>query len=173
MLTAAVSVVLQDGLSGLTFAKVAEHLGVSDRMVVYYFPTKDVLTESVVSSLAESLIASLGTAFGDEELELDDLARRAWPVLATRRNDPVFRVFFELVGYASARIEPYSRLSKEILNEWAKWLESRVAGKTVEDRRAKALALMAQIDGLLLLRQTLGPKSADAAFRHAFFDERK
>ncbi len=173
MLTAAVSVVLQDGLSGLTFAKVAEHLGVSDRMVVYYFPTKDFLTESVVSSLAESLIASLGTAFGDEELELDDLARRAWPVLATRRNDPVFRVFFELVGYASARIEPYSRLSKEILNEWATWLESRVAGKTVEDRRAKALALMAQIDGLLLLRQTLGPKSADAAFRHAFFDERK
>jgi len=173
MLTAAVSVVLQDGLSGLTFAKVAEHLGVSDRMVVYYFPTKDVLTESVVSSLAESLIASLGTAFGEEELELDDLARRAWPVLATRKNDPVFRVFFELVGYASARIEPYCRLSKEILNEWAKWLESRVAGKTVEDRRAKALALMAQIDGLLLLRQILGPKSADAAFRHTFFDERK
>lgn len=168
---AAVSVVLQDGLSGLTFAKVAEHVGVSDRMVVYYFPTKDVLTESVVSSLAGSLIASLATAFGDEERDIDDLARRAWPVLATRKNDPVFRVFFELIGFASARIEPYGQLSKGVLKEWAKWLESRLVGKTVEDKSAKALALMAQIDGLLLLRHTLGAKAAEAAFA-ATFSER-
>jgi hypothetical protein len=32
-------------------------------------------------------------------------------------------------------------------------------------RRASALAVMAQVDGLLLVRLTLGPRAADDAFR--------
>ncbi|MEY3588397.1 MAG: hypothetical protein RJA47_993, partial [Actinomycetota bacterium] len=36
MLAAAVATALESGFSGLTYAKVADHLGTSDRMVVYY-----------------------------------------------------------------------------------------------------------------------------------------
>lgn len=169
ILAGAVQVVLDHGLSGLTFAKVAAQVGASDRMVVYYFGTKDILVESVILELAGSLMESLDEAFGDEAPKsVDVLARRAWSVLATRRNDPVFRMFFELVGLGSARKEPYARLSREVLKGWSAWLAPRVAGVDQAEKSAQALALMASIDGLLLIRQTLGPRAADSAFRARF-----
>ena len=164
MLAAAVGVALDTGLSALTFAKVAERLGTSDRMVVYYFATKDVLLESVVGEIAAGLFGVLGSAIGDAPRTGREILEVAWPVFATRKNDPVFRLFFELVGLASVRKEPYGTLASRILRDWAAWLEPRMSGAPAQ-RRASALAVMAQVDGLLLVRLTLGPRAADDAFR--------
>jgi AcrR family transcriptional regulator len=163
MLAAAVDVTLAGGLSGLTYARVAARAGSSDRMVVYYFPTKQNLIESVVGELAGGLFGVLDSAIGPGVHGAREVLAASWPVFATRRNDPVFRVFFELVGLASARVEPYAALASVILRDWAEWLTPRMSG-TPGDRRAAALAVMAQVDGLLLVRQTLGPRAADDAF---------
>ena len=169
MLAAAVGVALETGLSGLTFAKVGERLGTSDRMVVYYFASKDELIESVVGEMAGGLFAVLDAAIGDTPRTPREVLEAAWPVFAVRRNDPVFRLFFELVGLASVRAEPYARLATQILKQWAAWLEPRMAGAP-SGRRASALAVMAQVDGLLLVRLTLGPRAAEDAFRALLSD---
>lgn len=163
MLAAAVATALESGFSGLTYAKVADHLGTSDRMVVYYFPTKTDLISAVVGELAQGLFGVLGSAMGDAPLTGRQAVEVSWPVFARRRNDPVFRLFFELVGLSNARVEPYVELCGSILREWAAWLEPRMA-VAASRRRAEALSAMAQVDGLLLLRQTLGARSADEAF---------
>lgn len=164
MLAAAVDTAFERGLAGLTFAKVAERLGTSDRMVVYYFATKDELIESVVGEVASGLFSVLDEAIGESSRNPRQMLQVAWPVFATKRNDPVLRLFFELVGLASARTEPYAALASKILKEWASWLEPRMSGPST-GRRAAALSVMAQVDGLLLLRLALGPRAADDAFR--------
>lgn len=164
MLAAAVEVAFETGFSGLTFAKVAERLETSDRMVVYYFPSKDELIESVVGEMASGLFDVLDAAIGDAPQTPRQVLEAAWPVFSTRRNDPVFRLFFELVGLASVRTEPYSKLATRILKEWAAWLEPRMTGGP-SVRRAGALSVIAQVDGLLLVRLTLGPGAAADAFR--------
>lgn len=164
MLVAAVDVAVEMGLSGLTFAKVAERLGTSDRMVVYYFPSKFELIESVVGEMATGLFDVLDEAIGEAPQTPRQVLEAAWPVFATRRNDPVFRLFFELVGLASVKTEPYSRLATRILKEWSAWLEPRMSGPP-SVRRARALSVIAQFDGLLLMRLTLGPRAADDAYR--------
>ena len=44
ILEGALAAAFDDGLSQLTFGRLAKRLGINDRVVVYYFPSKDDLT---------------------------------------------------------------------------------------------------------------------------------
>ncbi|MEZ5115140.1 MAG: TetR/AcrR family transcriptional regulator [Candidatus Nanopelagicales bacterium] len=165
LLDAATGLALDEGLGALTFGRVADRLGIADRTVVYYFPTKTALETAVVTALSVRLQALLHEAFGDEPQPVGVLARRAWPVLAHREADPVFSVFFQVVGRGAAGEEPYVELSASLVEGWVAWLEPLVAEPTREARRSAALALMAQLDGLLLIRLVGGARRANTAAR--------
>ena len=165
LLAAAVAQAQESGIGSVTYGTVARRLDISDRTVVYYFPTKVDLVVAVVSALGADLQALLERAFGDEPLPREELMRRAWPVLATPTADPAFDAFFEVVGLASTGAEPYRTLSSAIVEQWLPWLASRVEARTAPQREREALAIMAQMDGLLLLRRLAGPAAADRAAR--------
>lgn len=165
ILAAARAVALESGMAGMTFKSVGAELGISDRTVVYYFPTKNDLITAVMAALGADLQALLETAFGTDPADVGELVRRAWPALSSGEADRVFALFFEVIGLASAGQEPYTALAPAIIDAWADWLAPRLRGSTPAVRRRRALAVMAQIDGLLLLRQMAGPDVADAAAR--------
>lgn len=163
ILGAAVAVALDTGIASVTFGAVARRLGVADRTIVYYFPNKPALITAVIAAMGSDLQRLLHRAFGDEVLPRLDLLSRAWPVLATREADPVFRAFFEMVGLANAGVEPYASITPQVMTAWANWLAPRVAAPSPAEQRSEALAVMALVDGLLLLRSTAGPRAAARA----------
>lgn len=165
ILDAAVAVALDAGMGGLTFAAVGKRLGISDRTVVYYFPTKPDLISAVAQSLGTDLQRLLEEAFGSDRRSAVELQQRAWPVLTTSHADRVFALFFEIVGLASGGQPLYTALSRAMVDGWQQWLGDRVAGGTAAIRSRRALAAMAQLDGLLLLRHVLGAAAADEAAR--------
>ena len=64
ILDGALATAMDDGLSQLTFGRVAKRLGINDRTVVYYFPTKDALiTEVVEDSPAAEAGLKAGASF--------------------------------------------------------------------------------------------------------------
>jgi len=165
ILAGAVTVALESGMAALTFARVGAELGISDRTVVYYFPTKRDLVLAVVDALAADVIALLEAAFGSDPLSPDDLVARAWPVLTTPDADRVFALYFEIVGLAASQTSPYDEVAPALLEAWISWLTPRVVGRTPEVRRRRALATVARVDGFLLVRQVLGAEAAEAAVR--------
>ena len=162
ILAAALAAAHADGLSQLTFGRVAKRLGINDRTVVYYFPTKDDLITEVVMSMGLQLQQTLGDAFSTPADDHVELARAAWPVLASTETDPIFALFFEANGLAAAGRAPFDTLIPELVDGWIDWVTAFLRG-TPDRRRAEAEAAIAVIDGLLLLRQLAGPDSAARA----------
>ncbi len=162
ILDGALATAIDDGLSQLTFGRVAKRLGINDRTVVYYFPTKDALITEVVMSLGLQLQAALGEAFSTPASDHLDLARLAWPVLARDELDPTFALFFEANGLAATGRAPFDTLVPQLIEAWVSWVMLFLAGPE-DERRAEAGAAIAVIDGLLLLRLLAGPPAASRA----------
>lgn len=164
ILDGALAAAFDEGLSRLTFGRVAARLGINDRIVVYYFPTKEDLVGEVLSAMGAELQATLAPAFSSPAADHVELLRAAWPVLATAAADPVFALFFEAGGLAATGREPYRSLVPQLVEAWIEWAAVFIRG-TRAHRRAEAEAAIAVLDGLLLLRQLAGPEVADRAAR--------
>jgi len=162
---AAAAVALEHGMSGLTYRRVADRLGISDRMVVYYLPTKRDLVLAALTAVSVTLQQLLAEAFGEERMDPDALVRKAWPVLTTPAAEQVFAIFFEAIGLASARTDPYGQLVPAMMQAWVDWLTTRANGASASARRRNALSVIARVDGLLLVRQTLGADASNDAAR--------
>lgn len=162
---AAASIALRDGMAKLTYRRVAEDLGISDRMVVYYLPSKEDLVLAAVEALSVRMQTILEQAFGDDRRSPDELLKMAWPVLTKKSADQIFALFLEVVGLSAAKVEPYDRISRSILDGWIRWLSDRIEARTERDRRRGALGVIARVDGLLLLRHGHGVGVANEAAR--------
>lgn len=162
ILDGALAAAFDDGLSQLTFGRLAKRLGISDRIVVYYFPTKDDLISEVIVAMGLRLQATLAPAFtipADNHLAL---LRIAWPVLARPEADGVFALFFEANGLAAAGRQPYRDLVPTLVATWIEWAAEFIVGNELE-RRTEAETGIAVLDGLLLLRLLAGADAAERA----------
>ena len=164
ILDGALAAAFDDGLSQLTFGRIAKRLDISDRIVVYYFATKDDLIGEVLSAMGAELQQTLAPAFSARAANHLELVRATWPLLAQPAADPVFALFFEASGLAAIGREPYRSLVPQLVDAWIAWASEFVRGPPAR-RRAEAEAAIAVIDGLLLLRQLAGSQAADRAAR--------
>jgi len=162
ILDGALAVAFADGLSQLTFGRVARQLGISDRVVVYYFPSKEDLVGEVLVSVGIQLQQALEPAFGSPATDHLALVRAAWPIMAGAGAGAVFALFLEANGLAAAGREPYRTLVPQLVEAWIDWAAEHLDG-TPTQRRTEAETAIALLDGLLLLRQMAGPAAAGRA----------
>ncbi len=162
ILAGAIATAFEDGLSQLSFGRVARHLGISDRVVVYYLATKDDLVSEVLIAVGVQLQQTLEPAFVQLFANHLELVRTAWPVAADESADPVFALFFEANGLAAAGRSPFRAIVPQLVEGWITWASAYFDGSPAE-RRAEAEAAIALLDGLILLRQLAGPEASDRA----------
>lgn len=162
LLDGAVEAVLDEGLTRLTFGRLASRLGVTDRAIVYYFPTKDDLVGAVLLAVSGRLTSLLEEAASAQVTDHRGLVGALWPALARPAVDPYFAVFFEATGLAASGAEPYRTLAGSLVTAWIDWLAPLVLGPAAV-RRREAQAAVALLDGLLLMRQLAGPAVANRA----------
>lgn len=164
ILAGALDTVLTHGLSRLTYGRVAQHLGTSDRVVAYYFPTTGDLAREVLTAVGAELQATLASCVSVPVPDHIELLAAVWSTLADDRVDPIFALFFEASGLAMADREPYATLVPQLVEAWISWATTLIEGRG-DHPRTEAETAIAVIDGLLLLRQLGGRAAADRAAR--------
>lgn len=158
----ALEMALDEGLSQLTFGRLARRLGISDRIIVYYFPTKADLIGEVIEAMGQDLQEAMAEAFVEPANGYAQMIQRAWPLLATPANDRVFALFLEANGLAAVGIEPYATIVPGLVDAWISWAATLVDGPTIDSRNEAATAV-AVIDGLVLLRLLGSTEAAEQA----------
>jgi len=160
LLDGALIVARRDGLSALTFGAVARELQIADRTVVYYFPNKTALISAVLEEVSRRLADRLDSADVGNGSLVDSL----WPVLVHPKAEPTLRLFFETAGLAAAGREPFADAASSLTSYWIDWVAARLSG-SASARQREAEAIVATLDGLLLLRILVGPEAAERARR--------
>jgi AcrR family transcriptional regulator len=164
ILEGALAAALDEGLSQLTFGRLAKRLEINDRTIVYYFPTKEDLISEVLVSMGLQLQSTLAKAFTKPADNHVELLRAAWPVLGRAEYDAIFALFFEANGLAATERDPYQTIVPMLVETWIEWTTTFLQG-TAKQRRIEAETAIALLDGMLLLRLLSGPAAAQRVAR--------
>jgi AcrR family transcriptional regulator len=155
---------LETGLTQTSLRQLANAAGVSDRMLLYYFPDKAAVMAAAIERVAGSLAAALAELLPENET-LPPSALLARIAAMTTREDmrPIFRVWVEIVA-AARREEPYTTLAANIIAGFRDWVAARLDLPAGAEREATAMAIIAFVDGLALVEICCGTRAAaDAA----------
>lgn len=151
IVSGAASYVLSEGLTGLSLRPLAAALGTSDRMLLYYFSSKDELVGEVLRVLSVDLQAVLDATMPRDRVSAKSLVEAADQLLSSPEMRPAMAVCLELLGQAARGTEPYASAARTLLEDWIRWAEGRLDGPA-RGRRDRALGAVACIEGILVLR---------------------
>ncbi len=145
--------IVENGLlNEMGIRSLAKAAGTSDRMLIYYFGTKDELINQVLNTIAAGFTVQLDSLLGSHQRSSDQLLNELTAVVFHEAFDASARLWFELVGLAARNKEPYASNAKELASNWVDWVESRL----IHPQEGEAADLYAHLEGRLMLKLVQG-----------------
>ncbi len=140
--------VLAHGLGASGLRALAAAAGTSDRMLLYYFASKDEILAEVLREIAARLLAALDAAFPEPgPLAESALLARLLAALDAPSLAPFMAVWLELAAAAARGAEPHRTIGGAIADGFLAWLGARVA----DPDPATPARLLVTIEGVALL----------------------
>lgn len=154
----------ETGLAQTTLRELAAAAGVSDRMLLYYFPDKNAVLSAVMERMANDLGATLATALpADLALKPADLIVRAARLTTGDSMRGFMRLWVQIVAAAARNEVPYTNMARAVMSGFQLWIESRLPPEFQNGSLGTATAILALIDGLALIEICVGPERAEQA----------
>lgn len=148
--------ILKEGLSKTSLRTIGKAIGVSDRMLMYYFRDKADILATVLQHLASRIMQSLETAMPmGQRFPADAMFTRIVEMTDTDEFRPVMALGLEIAAYAQSGQEPYPDIAKTLTTGFINWMDDRLQISSLDERRAQATMLLAMIDGLFKISQSL------------------
>lgn len=138
---------LSHGVTGHGIRALAKAAGTSDRMLIYYFGTKDELLRQSMDLIVQGLSAQLDDELGEQTLPADQLLETLTNKCRQQEWQPVIALWFELVGLAVRGIPPFQPIAHSIAKVFIEWIEARLPAPG----QGQAKDLFAHLEGRLML----------------------
>ena len=156
--------VLARGLAGSSLKALAASAGTSDRMLVYYFETKDGLLTAVLTHIAARMTARMDAALPPGlRLPFGELLTGLRDALKGPELAPFMSLWVELAAGAARGVEPHRAISGAIAGGFLTWVEGHLAPPPGQSGADLAALLLATIDGMMLLDAVGLGDACDAA----------
>jgi AcrR family transcriptional regulator len=161
-LAGTVAHLLRHGVATLSLRPLAAALGTSDRMLLYYFGTREQLLAAALDEVGRQLREALVAALPPVRVRPAQLVGQAWTALQAPATEPHLRLYLEVSGLTARGREPFGTAAGEVARAWLGWVAERL-DVPPERRDAAAAGVLGVLDGLLLLRFVVDRRHADAA----------
>ncbi|MFJ6632620.1 TetR/AcrR family transcriptional regulator [Streptomyces sp. NPDC091376] len=148
--------VLRNGLADLSLRRLARELGTSDRMLLYYFGSKERLVSQAVAfderrpllRFAE-VLETVGTP--QDAPSLRRFVEEIWKQFSTPDRRAGLPLYFELMSASVLHPDRYGPLMRDVINEWTDLVTGLFAGLGMPESRARneATLLVDAFFGLL------------------------
>jgi AcrR family transcriptional regulator len=139
---------LREGFRNSNLRALAASAGMSDRMVMYYFETKESLISEAILMIAENLQTGLDAVLPDRQASGARIVSTMVDSALTDGSRETLRLWFEIVGLAVRGDEPYLSTAQLFLKEWESWIEAKLPAS----QKHRAPALLAQIEGEVMIQ---------------------
>ena len=134
--------VLDHGVGQLTLRGLATAVGSNNRMLLYYFGSREELVVAALHGAERRFPGIVGVVdhLAGPDLPLDQRLLAVWRTVSDPVNQPFNRLFFEVFGLASFDRERYASLLGDIGSEWVGQVAAAYRAEGVEEARAESLA---------------------------------
>jgi len=161
-------IVLREGLEVLALRGLAERLGTSARMLMYYFGSKETLVVEVAAVLSQRLQAKLARFAVAERRSPVQFLNTVLQMTRDPDLSPFMSVMTELVARGARGQKPYDRLAEALVADWVAWIDSRLVEPV---RPGQAMAVLAIVEGMTILgAATHGRTETAAGFLIGIFE---
>jgi AcrR family transcriptional regulator len=142
LLTAVSDVCLERGISGMSLRALAQGAGSNNRMLLYYFGSKEQL---LVAALREAgsrfpLLADALSALTAPRRPLEERLEAAWDAISAPENEPFLRLFFEVLGLSARDAARFAEFAAELITDWPARVAAALAAEGVPPAVAADLA---------------------------------
>ncbi len=152
---------LEAGLGDTGVRRLAEVVGTSDRMLLYYFDTKEEILGAVLGELGGGFTDVLDAVFGAEPLRPADAVEKIWAMVSDEAAAGQLRLWLDISSKASRGDPFFGAIVEQMAEGWIVWLSGMLAVPHAE-KRPLAVLIMGAIDGQVMLFPT-ELKKGDAA----------
>ncbi|MGW1848582.1 TetR/AcrR family transcriptional regulator [Streptomyces sp. NPDC001966] len=178
LMNAAVDYVAAHGFADLSLRGLGAAIGVSHRMLIHYFGSKEQLLVEIVRTSEQRQLALLSRLRLEPGLSPSDAARLLWKQLTDSRLAGQERLFFEIYGQALRGRPEAAPVLEGLVNNWLEPLMAAevAAGVDPAVARNRARLGLATVRGLLLDLLATGDRAGvDAAmeeFLQFYYDSK-
>ena len=138
---------LTHGLADGGIRALAKAAGTSDRMLIYYFGSKEQLVREAMGLVVGGLSAQLEAVLGGKRRSRSRLLEELTDACSAPEMFPMIQVWFEVVGLAARDVGPYKDISHDIAGVFISWIEQHLASR----QQSQAADLFAHLEGRMLL----------------------
>ncbi|MEU8588964.1 TetR/AcrR family transcriptional regulator [Streptomyces sp. NPDC048664] len=165
--------VVRHGLAGLSLRPMARALGTSDRMLLYYFGTKERLVSEALALDERRPMLRFASLLEDvgpvrDAATLRRFLEEVWRQLGAPDRRAMLPLYFELMAVSLMDPDRYGPLFRSLLSEWTGLLTPlfRGLGMSEEAAREEAALVVGSAFGLVFAPLADGDwDRADRAFR--------
>ena len=168
LVAAATAWVLEHGLGGLSLRPLATAIGTSDRMLVYYFGSRDGLVAAISDFAGQQLVAAMPAVDPahpprSAKVWLDG----AWALFSDDAIRPAMQLLFELDALAARSAGPARDAAAAVTARWLTVVDEALAALGVPTRRRRELTpvIAAALVGLALEHLVAESGSGPVALR--------
>ena len=152
LLDAIVDTLTRQGVAEISLRPLAQQVGSSPRVLLYYFGSKEKLTVKVLERLRERQRGTYAALKAAQFQSTSEACRTIWQHMSAPQSEPLFRLFFEAYAMALRRPAKFRDFLRTVVEDWLEFLSAPLIrqGCTPAEARAHSTVVLAGFRGFML-----------------------